>query len=432
MSFKSKTILATAILGAVALTTPTWAGPVLTLDLTDTAGNHNVTATASTPITLNIWVSISNDASFSGPTTFTNAQLSSIAARFVSVEGSTSITGNYSAATIANNAIWAQPNVVSGITHNPYDASGGLDWGGPIPAPGSNTNYFVTSAPTGASFDVNGRILLGTIVWTPSVVNAGGSTVLKALPKVVNTNSASSYDFTDGTNATHYLATQDPVGSVTPVATPGPTWYDGGKYDGAAFAGRVLDSVTQRIRVGQGVTVTTGAGPTTDTITLNQNPTGTVVTEGTGPFDNSFPSGNGAPPNPVAVGTAGTGLAAGSLHIVDLTQTGDVYVLVRLTGGKTLANLTHLPSGFTAVDLTQPNLGTLGLDWKGLMAAYNNFANVGFKFTAAPGAAANDYFVWDLSADSAAIDQIVAVPEPASLGLVGVGVLSLLLRRRRK
>jgi len=175
-----------------------------------------------------------------------------------------------------------------------------------------------------------------------------------------------------------------------------------------------------------------GVVVTNDTVQLASTSSGAVqVTEGSGPFDNNYPTGPGAPPNPVAVGTAGTGSASGSLAINDLVSTGDVYVLVHLTGGKTLANLTHLPGGVTAVDLTSSSFLNANVDWKGLMNAYGNFANVGFKFSNAPGGTANNFFQWDLSADSAAIDQIVAVPEPASLGLAAFGGLALLMRRRR-
>jgi len=447
MRFK-KSILASCVLGAVASTTVAWAGPVLSLDLqvhnsggpavpTVPTGNHAVSGViAGQIIQMDVWGLLLNDAAVAGPagpyTPAVSGDGVNIAVlRYASLDGATAIVGNYQGSTV--NSAQFTTNADPGQSHVSYDGKGGTDWGGAYITTTDETNYVtLNTSGTPVAWGPNLAVFLGTIQYQVGIAPNGGSTVLKALPKISNVNGRGDFLFT--LNGVGYSSSTDAAAS--PAASTSPVWPDTNVYDPANpnnsnASSRPLSSA-QHIRPGTGVTLTAGVGPSTDTILLAAAPNGgTQVSEGSGPFDGHLPAGSGAPPTPVPVGTAGQGATVGSLHIVDLVSTGDVYVLTHLVGGKTLADLTHLPSGFTAVDLTSSTFLNANLDWKNLMAAYGNFANVGFKFTGAPGSTANDYFVWDLSADSAAIDQIVAVPEPASLGLMGVGILSLMMRRRR-
>jgi len=176
-----------------------------------------------------------------------------------------------------------------------------------------------------------------------------------------------------------------------------------------------------------GIVFTTGVTPPpSDTIAL-----GTASAGGTGGSelitDGQLPS-SPVPPAGVAFGTPGTGVTTGNLHIVDLANTGNVYVLMHVTNGNA-ASFTNLTGG-TPVDLTNATFLNSNLDWKALANLYT-WANVGFKFSNAAGGTANDFLNFNFSAENLLVDQAIAVPEPASLGPVAAGVMTLMMRRRR-
>jgi len=400
------------------------------VDLAGTAAKTQ-TATAGTDYNVNVWAQVTGADANNGN------------------DGFEFLIGSIQSAQIGGGALTGAAGVGVTTTFQVYNSSttSGFTATSPTGGPGAldsatadNIQDLGLGTTTSTASEIKVVANLGTPGGTPVLLGTSGATA-NALPGSGNANTGA--EFLLGHVTFHVGALTGTAGAATAV-----NWVSFQSATAAKTAKQVVDGATVTT-LNAGSTVASNAStpnnglfflgvggppPTLDTVALASTPNGgTQVSEGNGVFDNHFPSGPGAPPTPIAVGTAGTGAAVGSLHIVDLASTGDVYVLTHLTGGKTLADLHNLPSGFTAVDLTNSSFlnNPSNSDWKNLMNLYGNFANVGFKFTAAPGGTANDYFVWDLGADNAAIDQIVAVPEPASLGLVGIGVFALMTRRRR-
>jgi len=108
-------------------------------------------------------------------------------------------------------------------------------------------------------------------------------------------------------------------------------------------------------------------------------------------------------------------------------EPGAIYVMAKLTGSA--ADIATLLGELTTdVDNTDSQFAALHGNYDGAFGA-GGF-NALFRFPN-DAAAANRTINWDLSGSGVTVDQLAAVPEPATISLLGLGALGLLARRRR-
>jgi len=435
MQFK-KSIVASCVLGAIASTTAAWAGPVLSLDLqvhnsggpvvpTAPTGTHTVSnVTAGQVIQMDVWGLLVNDpavAGSAGPYT-PNASGDGVniaVLRYTSLDGPTSVLGNYQNSTV--NSAQFTTNADPGQSHISYDGKGGTDWGGAYITTTDETNYVTLStAAAPVAWGPNLAVFLGTIQYQVTSAPAGGSTTLKALPKISNVNGRGDFSFT--LNGVAYSAATD--AGTAPLGSTSPSWPDGNVYDPANANNSNASSrplaAFEHIRPGAGVILSAGPGGGGPTVAPASAAVGTSVGTETAV---AIPGGYTGTPNPVTF----TAASAGSLQVNGMGDVPAFFVLFHVNGfnasqlnGAPGANL----SGGTALDLSTAT----GFDLTLLQA--NPWANLLVKYSTAVSDANNNFVNFDFSTLGTA-DKILAVPEPASLGLIGLGVMSLMMRRRR-
>jgi len=418
MKMSSKAILGIAVCSALGLASTAEASLIIDLRAVSASSGNTTISNAGktvsiTSASLNDTITFDVYAVITGPGTF---GLQAAAGAFI-VPGNTSTTKGTFA---ANGAITTtSPNPV-GWSLDPWNNSGAQ--------PGLQQDIYTNgNLDLGSDATINNTSSAFAVARALSVVTTGFTAISGGAEQKVG--SVTFKITTVGTNGTDTPLTFLPKTNTAgaPLSTSA-TWKEDTNSTRSPTNSTYAGGTPVQIHVG-GVVVST------ESVSMTTGPgAGVQVSEGDGTaFDGSFPKGatTGAPPTPIIVPSGGAQI--GSLHIQDLTQTGDIYVLIRFANGKGYSDIhtltgTALPANATVVDLT--NLPSTALDWISLNGAYGNFAKVGIKF-AGQAAATNNYFNWDFSTDGLSVDEIVAVPEPASLGLAAVGATSLLLRRRR-
>lgn len=120
--------------------------------------------------------------------------------------------------------------------------------------------------------------------------------------------------------------------------------------------------------------------------------------------------------------------ATGNAPIATIgNEPGSIYVMAKLTGTQAQIDSFLNDAGVTA------DVGAADPQFALLHAAYDPLFTGGsfnalFKF---PSAAGIRTINWDAGATGVTVDQLAAVPEPATMSLLGLGALGLLARRRR-
>jgi len=122
-------------------------------------------------------------------------------------------------------------------------------------------------------------------------------------------------------------------------------------------------------------------------------------------------------------------VALGSAPIQTIgDEAGNVYVMAKLLGVES-----EIAAALSAPDVASRVAGPTDSQYASLHASYDaQFGGGGFnalfKF---PNVAGPKVFNWDFSSHGVTIDQLAAVPEPGTIGLIALAATGLVLRRRR-